>query len=266
MTFFDMFFVDIVLLFVTAVLAGAINAVAGGGSFLTFPALVFVGIDPITANATNTVVLWPGAVASTGAYRRELASERRIVIVLSIVSLVGGLIGALLLLAFRAYEEAFSALVPWLLLVATLLFGFGGRLTQWVRSHIDLRESSMTALVVASTLHLIISIYGGFFGGGMGVLMLAAFSLIGMENIHVMNALKSLVSVLIKGIAVVAFVVAQAVVWPAALLMIVGAILGGYWGADIARRFPPATIKRVVLWMAIVITILFFYTTYINGA
>lgn len=255
--------IEAIMLFVAAVLAGALNAVAGGGSFITFPALVFTGVPEIAANATNTVILWPGAVASTGAYRRELVSERTLTVLLSIISLLGGLAGAQLLLAFQDYEEAFSALVPWLLLAATLLFAFGNRATTWLRSRINLREGSRSALIVASVMQFFIAIYGGFFGGGMGVLMLAAFALIGMSNIHTMNALKSLVSVLIKGIAVVAFVLAGIVVWPEAVVMIIGAIIGGYWGADVARRFDQAAVRQFIIVAAWIITAVFFYRTYV---
>jgi hypothetical protein len=254
---------DALLLIIAAFLGGMLNSVAGGGSFLTFPALVFTGVDPITANATNTVMLWPGAIGSVGGFRHELSAARRTAIVLSAVSLGGGLVGALLLLWFRDYREAFEAIVPYLLLFASLIFAFGGYFARWMQEHAGLHHTSTTALVLVSVLQFIISIYGGFFGGGMGVMMLAAYALLGMDNIHIMNAIKSLVSVLIKGIAAITFVVSSlflsgVVTWPQAIVMTIGATVGGYVGAHYSRQLDPTRVKRVVIVLAFIITALFF--------
>jgi hypothetical protein len=249
---------DVVILISAGALAGAINAVAGGGSFFSFPALVFVGIPDVQANATNSVVVWPGSIASTGAYRKELVTRPRVVVVLSIVSIIGGLLGALLLLQFREHQEAFRQLLPYLLLVSTLLFAFGGKLTAWLQERVSLSEDSLPGLIAVAALQLPISIYGGFFGGGMGVIMLAAFTLLGMESIHVMNAIKSLVSVLIKGAAVFTFIVSGLVVWPQAIVMTIGAILGGYFGAHYALKFDPKLIKRLAIGVGFLMTIIFF--------
>lgn len=260
-----MTFFEILVLFTAALLAGALNAVAGGGSFLTFPALVFVGIPDVEANATNTVVLWPGTIASTGAYRRELAARRLTVIVLSVVSLLGGVIGALLLLDLRDQQETFRDIVPYLLLITTLLFAFGGRITRWLQEHVNMTAESRLALVTVSVLQFIISVYGGFFGGGMGVMMLAAYSLLGLGNIHIMNGIKSLVSVLIKGVAVITFLYYDlfvydvgVIIWPQAILMIVGSIIGGYWGAAYARKLDPELVRRFAIIMGVIITVVFF--------
>ncbi len=258
MTLFGMTILEMLLLSGAAILAGSLNAVAGGGSFFTFPALVSTGVDPIAANATNAVVVWPGSIASTWAYRRELGVYPRLVVVLSVVSLIGGLLGALLLLAFRDYREAFNRMVPYLLLVATLLFAFGGNITKWVQSLGGLSFESLTGLLVVGCLQLVIAIYGGFFGGGMGVLMLSAYSVVGLENIHVMNAIKSLVSVLIKGVAVLVFIFSGLIVWPEAILMTVGAIIGGYAGAHYARLLDPLLVKRFAIVAAFGVTIAFF--------
>ncbi len=255
---------DIVLLFGAAVLGGALNAVAGGGSFITFPALVFVGVPDVEANATNTVVLWPGALASTGAYREELVTRLRTVIILSMISLIGGLLGALLLLEFRDQQELFRQILPFLLLVTTLLFSFGGTITTWLQQRVDLGENSLIGLVIVSVLQLFIAIYGGFFGGGMGVIMLAAFAILGMENIHIMNGLKSLLSVLIKGTAVITFVVTGVVYWSEAIVMIVGAIVGGYVGARYALGLDPVKVKRFAIVRGYVVTVVFFVRTYIS--
>jgi hypothetical protein len=254
---------DMLLLAIAAILAGALNAVAGGGSFFSFPALVFTGVPDVQANATNTVVLWPGAVASTWAYRNELVSRLRVVVVLGIVSLIGGLLGALLLLQFRDQQEAFRQLVPYLLLVTTLLFAFGGKITQWLQHRIKFSPDSLVALVAVAIIQFFIAIYGGFFGGGMGVIMLAAFTMMGMDNIHIMNAIKSLLSVLIKGIAVATFIFSSVVFWPQAILMTIGAIIGGYGGAHYARKLDPAHVRRFAIGVGFVMTFLFFIRPYL---
>jgi uncharacterized protein len=242
-----------VLLFVAAVVAGAINAVAGGGSFLSFPALLLAGISPIAANATNTIALWPGTVASAVAYRRELRDVRRELVALGIASLAGSWLGALLLL--RTSNRAFVLFVPWLLLFATLLFSFGGamgRLSRGARAPLGL------AIVVQS----VIAVYGGYFGGGMGIMMLAVLSLLGMSELHRMNALKTVLSAVINGVAVVVFIAAHAVVWTPGLIMVVGGIAGGYGGAAMARRVDPRIVRRLVLVIAWTITLYFFAKTY----
>jgi hypothetical protein len=258
-------FLEILVLFTAAILAGALNAVAGGGSFLTFPALVFVGIPDVEANATNTVVLWPGTIASTGAYRRELAARRLTVIVLSVVSLLGGVIGALLLLDLRDQQETFRDIIPYLLLITTLLFASGRHITRWLQEHVQMTEESRLALVTVSVLQFIISVYGGFFGGGMGVMMLAAYSLLGLGTIHIMNGIKSLMSVLIKGVAVITFLYYDlfvydvgVIVWPQAIVMIVGAVIGGYWGAAYARKLDPELVRRFAIIVGAIITVVFF--------
>jgi uncharacterized membrane protein YfcA len=174
---------------VASALGGALNSVAGGGSFLTFPALVVTGMDPITANATSAVVLWPASVASAFAYRRELPKDGRTLWVLGATSALGGLFGAVLLL--RTRSSTFAALVPWLLLVAALVFTLAPRL-------ISRAPSGRTAVAVTAVFQLVVSTYGGYFGGGMGILMLAAFSLMGVASLHSMNALKNVLAVLIN--------------------------------------------------------------------
>lgn len=245
------------LLFGAAMLAGALNSVAGGGSFISFPTLLFMGVPPIAANATNTVALWPGSVASVGAYRRELSAQRRELLLLGSVSLVGGLLGALLLL--RTPPQIFVQLLPYLLLVATLLFAFGNTLTARLRMRLGAPQgSSWPALIGVTLFQLLIATYGGFFGGGIGILMLAALAMIGMDNIHVMNALKTLLVSLINGVAVVLFVLTGVVLWPQAVLMIIGAMLGGYGGAYYARQLDPLLVRRFVIFVGFAMTIYFF--------
>jgi hypothetical protein len=243
-----------ILLFVAAAIGGAINSVAGGGSFVAFPALLFAGVPAIPANATNTIALWPGSLASAVAYRRELSEVRRELLPLGVAALIGGLAGSILLL--ETSDRTFVLLIPWLLLFATLLFSFGNavakRLTRGA-------QASMTAAAVAQ---LAISVYGGYFGGGMGIMMLAVLSLLGMTDIHRMNALKTSLATLVNGIAVVAFVWNRAVVWGPGSVMIVGGIVGGYGGAAIARQVSPKVVRTMVLVVAWAMTVYFFVKTY----
>jgi len=248
-------FAHILLLFSAALMAGAMNSVAGGGSFFSFPALLFVGLDAKIANATNTVALWPGSMAGVGAYRVELRAQRETARLLSGVSLGGGLIGALLLLITPS--DIFRRLLPYLMLGATLLFALSPRLNQFMRR----AERHRTAHAHAAhnrrrsvLLQGIISIYGGFFGGGIGILMLATLSLMGLEDIHEMNALKTWLATLINGIAVVTFMLARAVAWPEVLLMATGAILGGYGGGALARRLRPQLVRHFVVTVGFVLS------------
>lgn len=234
-----------VLLFVAAFVGGALNSVAGGGSFFSFPALLFIGLDPKIANATNSVALWPGSAASVLAYREELQGMQPEVRLLAPVSLIGGLIGALLLLVTPS--DVFRVLLPFLMLGATLLFTFSPRFTAYVRNLDRRNESPTIARNRAVIIQLIISVYGGFFGGGIGILMLAALALMGMDNIHRMNGLKTLLATLINGIAVVAFIIARAVAWVPAAIMVVAAILGGYIGAAVARKIDPKLVRLFVI-------------------
>ncbi len=252
-----MTFLHSVVLFLAALCAGALNSVAGGGSFISFPALMATGVPAINANATNTAALWPGSLASVAAYRREPRPQRRVMVTLGVASLVGGLLGALILL--RTPEAEFVRLLPFLLLTATLLFTFGSPVAARLR-----RRSARTVvpswvtMIGLGAIQLAIATYGGFFGAGIGIVMLACLTLAGMENIHAMNALKTLLSVLINGVAVVAFMLAKAIFWPEALLMVLGAILGGYGGAHTAQRIDPLLVRRFVIVIGFALTAYFF--------
>lgn len=246
-----------VLLFLAAVAGGAINSVAGGGSFVAFPALLFAGVAPVPANATNTIALWPGSVASVFAYRRELDEVKRELLPLGIAALVGGLAGSLMLL--RTSESTFVLLIPWLLLFATLLFTFGGAVAK------RLTRGARTPLWLATVAQLGIAVYGGYFGGGAGIMMLAVLTLLGMTHIHRMNALKALLGALINGVAVVAFILAGAIVWGPGVVMIAGGITGGYAGAALARRVSPKYVRWIVMGIAWAMTAYFFVKTYAHS-
>ncbi|HWL87737.1 MAG TPA: sulfite exporter TauE/SafE family protein [Polyangiaceae bacterium] len=253
-------------LFGTAILAGALNTVAGGGSFLTFPALLFVGVPAIVANATNTVAVWPAGVAGAFAFRRELAETRRTLVVLGSASLLGGAVGAILLL--RTTDAAFVKLVPWLLLVATLFFNLGGILSAHLRrlaAHLPGEGMDVAAVgpsVKSFVVQFAIATYGGYFGGGMGILMLAVLALMGMSNIHAMNGVKTVLATATNGVAIVAFVVAGKVVWGPALVMAVGAAGGGYFGGSLSKKIDPKWMRRFVLLVAWAMTATFFAKQY----
>jgi hypothetical protein len=248
-----------IFLLVAGFLGGLMNAVAGGGSFLAFPALVFTGVPQVPANATNTVALWTGMTASGGAYRRRLSLPGRLLVPLLTASLAGGVMGAVLLL--KTSEHVFARVLPWLMLAATLLFLFGPHLARGRQSGLG-RELTTTAIVVISVFELIVAIYGGYFGGGVGIVNLAMLAALGMTDLHTMNALKSVLGSVINGIAVVVFVVSRVVRWPQAGVMAIGAILGGYLGAHYAQKLPQASVRWFVVLVGIGMTVYFFARAY----
>ena len=246
-------------LFAAGVVGGALNAVAGGGSFVAFPALLFTGVQPVPANATNTIALWVGVTASGGAYRKHLHISRRVLIPLIAVSIAGGLAGAWLLI--RTPAQTFLRVLPWLMLGATLLFAFGKRLTGRISAGIS-HESSDAAVAGACVFELFVAIYGGYFGGGMGIMNLAMLSAIGMTDIHAMNALKVVLGAFINGVATLTFVVSKTIVWPQALVMTAGALAGGYLAAHYAQKVPQAWIRGFVIVTGVGMTVYFFVRAY----
>lgn len=249
---------NILLLFITAFVGGTLNSVAGGGSFFTFPALIFTGVAPIQANATSTVALWPGSAASIWAYRRELVGQRIGFLLLLVgTSIIGGILGAKLLVSTS--QSTFVHLIPYLLLLATLLFTFSGPVTARLRKKsLEKREVTWKSMVGVSLLQLVIATYGGYFGGGIGILMLASLAVMGLENIHVMNALKTVLATCINGVAAITFIILGIVSWPQAVLMIVGATIGGYGGAYFARKIDQKWVRLFVMVVGFSLTIYFF--------
>lgn len=245
-----------VLLFAIALAAGAQNSVAGGGSFLTVPALIFTGVLPIQANATNTVALWPGTVASIPPYRDALDTERRTLLLLTAVSVVGGILGAIILL--NTPQKAFLSILPLLLLGATALFAVGSPITERLRRSGRMRGPRWLVLAGVALLQFVVSLYGGFFGGGIGILMLATLSLMGMRNIHTMNALKVVLASAINSVAVITFVLAGIVEWPQALVMMAGAIIGGWGGASLARKIDGRYIRIYVIVVGLAMSLVLF--------
>ena len=240
-------------------LGGALNSVAGGGSFIAFPALLWTGVPPIPANATNTIALWSGTAASGGAYRKRLDVPRRMLIPLLAASLVGGVAGAILLL--RTPGHTFMRVLPWLTLGATLLFAFGRKIAG-NRGSVIQQETTQGALAGATLFQLCVGVYGGYFGGGMGIIMLAMLATLGMSDIHAMNALKTVMGSVINGVAVITFVLAHAVYWKHGVVMIAGAVAGGYLGAHYAMKLPPAWVRTFVVLVGAGMTVYFFWTAY----
>ncbi len=236
---------------IVAFIAGVMNAMAGGGSFLMFPALVFTGMPSIIANASSTVGLHSGGFASTWAYRKNFRNFEGVpLIALLGVCLAGGTTGALLLLTTS--QRAFDIVIPWLLLAASLVFAFGPKIAPVLaqRVHIGPR--------IFLLLQFIVSIYGGYFGGAVGIVSMALWSLLGHNDIHEMNAAKALVVVTMNTAAVVCFIIADKVSWPETIVMILGAITGGYIGARVARRIPGKYLRWMVIAISFGVTTAFF--------
>jgi len=254
-------FAQAIGLLFAAVIAGALNALAGGGSFISFPALLFLGIPAVEANATNTVALWPGLAASTIAYLKRLSAPLRVLLPLLVTSVVGGWAGALLLL--KTPQHTFLRLVPWLLLAGTLLFAFGNSLRAFVgkTAVIDnLEDISGQSIAMGSIAELLVSAYGGYFGAGIGFMTLAMLALMGMRDIHAMGALRTLLAVAINASAVITFVLAHAVLWPQCIVMIAGSLAGGWFGAHFAQRADPKKVRGIVIGVGMAMTAYFFVT------
>lgn len=216
--------------------AGVMNAMAGGGTILTYPTLLFLGESAITANATSTVALWPGALSSMYGYRREVAEHREWLKTLFLPSLLGGALGAVLLL--RTPARSFQRLAPFLILFATVLFMLQGAVARWARSgeRHPTRKQAPGRWAAAWLYQFGVGVYGGYFGAGIGILMLAVLGFLGLSDIHAANGIKNFFGMCINGLAAGYFIIRGAVDWPAALIMIGGAIIGGYGGAGFARR------------------------------
>ena len=245
---------EIAVLFVAAMLGGAVNSVAGGGSLITFPVLVWLGREPILANATNTISLAPGSVAALHGFRHELSGLGRWILAGTLPSLVGGVVGAILLLSTPA--PIFEWLVPWLILFATALFALSGPINQFARRHAETDGGSdgtpgashQTRVMVYQFL---VSVYGGYFGAGIGIMMLAGLALAGFTAIHRMIALRNYYAILINGIAAFWFALFGAVDWSDAAVLTAGQIAGGLVGARIARSLSPQAVRWVVVCVGV---------------
>ena len=241
------------LLAVAAFGAGVLNAIAGGGTFLTFPALVWAGVPPIAANATSALAVCPGYFGSVAGFRRELAALPRALLLREVaISAVGGVAGALLLLVTP--PKVFAGVVPWLLLLATVLFAAGPWLARWSAG--EGGASRMAGWRLPGL--LLATAYGGYFNGGVGILLLALYLLVGESRLNTANALKNLNSAVLSVVSVVAYALGGAIVWAPALLMAVFATLGGVAGARLARVLPAAWVRAIVITTGLVMSVLFF--------
>ena len=238
--------------------AGAINSIAGGGTLLSFPALLWIGVNPVMANATNSFALWPGSMAAMFGFRRDLTNIRRWLLLLTIPAFVGGAAGAVLLL--HTSMTTFTHLVPFLILGATLLLAvqevITHRLGLVARAHEKPTAGWVTFVFV---FQFLVGIYGGYFGGGIGILILAALGLIGLTDMHEMNGLKNLLAICINGVAALYFAFSGAVIWKDGLIMAVAAIIGGYLGARIAHRFGQTFVRRTVVVIGLSMGIALFF-------
>ena len=225
------------------------NSVAGGGSFLSFPSLLFAGVPAISANATNNAAMWVGTIGSARGYREEVAEHRALLLPLILVSIVGSLIGACLLLVTP--QTLFERLIPWLLLFATLVFAG----SPYLRRPSSAQPGHAPWQIAAQ---FAVAIYGGYFGAGMGILMLAVLTFSGLPNLNAQNAIKNVLSVSINGVALVPFVIARIVDWRFAVPMAAIALLGGYFGARFFRRVPQPVSRAMVIAIGCAMTIVLF--------
>lgn len=241
------------VLVMAGIVSGAINAVAGGGTFITFGVLTLFGMPPIMANASSSLIQFPGYMTSTYAYKAEITRIWRQALPLLAASAVGALIGSLALLAID--NPAFRTIVPWLLLAATAIFAAGPAIKRWQHSRQERGPGSKSTGLV---LQFITSVYGGFFGAGMGIMMLATLSMTESDDFHRINALKNLISILIAVIAMAIFTSGGLVSWPEVLIMVPAVALGGYLGVWVARRVPQSVMQIFVVAVGFALSTYYF--------
>ncbi len=252
--------VDCLLLFGAGLLGGVLNSVAGGGSFITFPALMWSGVTPISANATNTLASCAGYISGAWAFRHDIKTHRSQLLPLLGVSLLGGALGAWLLL--QTPEAVFRGAIPWLLLLATILFIVGRPLNSALRQRAKAPRHACTASVLLSLSLLVASIYGGFFNAGLGIVILSCLALAGYSNINAMNGLKLVVSSSISFISIVIFINQDAIAWRQGSAVLLGTLVGGYLAARTSRQLPERLVRRAVIVISCTITGYYFATVY----
>lgn len=238
-------------MFASAFVAGMMNSIAGGGTLLTFPVLLWLGLDPKVANATSTVALWPGLFGGVWGFRREMENSRSMLIRLGTTSILGGGLGAWLLI--KTPSATFAHLVPFLILFATALFTLQAPITKWLGTEAPAERPRARWWLGAIIFQFFSSTYGGYFGAGNGILMLAALGLLGLSDIHRANGIKNFLGICINFVAIIGFTVAGLVYWPDALVMAVAAIAGGYFGASTAKRLGRVLVRRTVVLIGLTI-------------
>lgn len=237
-------------------IAGVMNAMAGGGSFISFPAMIAIGVPPIQANATNTVALWPGQLTSVWALRTDL--RRDLLAVVATASVLGGVSGAVVLLHTR--QRTFMHMVPWLLLVASLLFWISGPVSRWLRHRSDAPHEAHAPAMLPLFLALFpVCFYIGYFGAGAGFLLMSVLALFGIEEMNQLNSLKILGACLSNLCAVLTFICGGAVIWHYCLVSMVFAAIGGYIGAQYARRMNPNVLRAIVIVTGCIMAAYFFW-------
>jgi hypothetical protein len=245
-----MIFFEVILLIFASFFAGIINSIAGGGSFLTFPALVFTGVPTIAANATSAVAVFPGYLSGALGFAKELREvPKSKFFLLIILSVLGGILGSILLLITPS--DVFSFVIPWLLGFATILFAFGNYISKWAE------KTNGSGGTMGSIATLIVCIYGGYFNGGLGIILLALFSALGMRDIHLMNGLKNIMSFALSAASVVTFAIAGIVFWQQAIIMMIAATIGGYFGVFVARKLSKNTIRSIIVIIGLIMTLIF---------
>lgn len=248
-------------LFAAGCLGGILNSIAGGGSFITFPALLFFGVPPISANATNTFASCAGYLSGAFAFRNDLSTHKRELPLIILISLIGGITGAWLLL--QTPEAVFRGIVPWLLLFATLLFIFGGKLNSSLKQFASCHQhASVIGRSLLTLLLLGICIYGGFFNAGLGIIVLSYLALAGHSNINTMNGIKLLVSSTISLIAIVLFIFSDAIAWLEGGSVLLGTLTGGYVAAHVSRKLPQKQVKAFIALVSCGVTLYFFFDMY----
>ena len=256
------YMIGLIGLFVAGIIAGSINAVAGGGTLISFPSLVGLGEAEIVANATNTAALWPGSFSSAIGYRKDTAVDRRLLIGLLIPSFIGGALGAVILVITP--PDVFKIIVPFLVLFATLVLAARNALTRRIGERLAVGENRTTTAgrLWGFFFQLFVATYGGYFGAGMGILMLGSLSIMGMRDIHKMNALKTPLQAVINMTAFVFFAIKGLVAWPAAVVLCIGAITGGYGGARLAKRVDPKVLNACVIILGFVVSAWLLYKAF----
>jgi uncharacterized protein len=245
------------LLLITGFIAGACNAVAGGGTFFTFPAFLAAGLPPVVANASNSVAVWPGHAFAAIWYRAELSRRMQNVRGSLLIALLGGIVGAVL--ASVIANQVFAGLIPFLLLFATLLFAFGRRVSVLIERPTTERPH---ASLGSRCVEFVVAIYGGFFGAGLGIMLMASLLMLGVHDLQASNALKNLLGAVINSVAVLVFAVLGVVSWPHTLIAFVGAITGGLAGARLARRLSETWLRRIVIAVGLFLSAYYFWRYY----
>lgn len=249
-----------IILFIAAIIASSLNAVAGGGGFISYPSLIFCNILPINANGISTVSLWPGNIASAKAYQKDIKLPMRLLLFFILAISLGGLVGAFLFI--NTTTKVFNGFVPFFLLFTWLLFVFSNSLRSYFSNKLNIFSFENSNFFHLLSIFLI-GIYGGYFGAGLGMILLTAFSIIGFKNLNEMNGIKVVLVSFNNGIAAFIFIFSGIVIWEHTIIMIIGALIGGFYGAKVARRIEQQKLKNFIITVGAFITIIFFYKQYL---